>query len=128
MTRLKEADQCTVDRCAFAPAFDQFQRRTQSLALACHPVFQAPGAGMDRTLDEDSLVDQLGKAIRQDVAGNTQLALEIVEASGPLQGGPHDQQAPAIANLANRAAHTATFDMHYLVHDSSHVTQLGLGF
>jgi hypothetical protein len=53
--------------------------------------------------------------------------MEIVEAGGPMQGRPNDQQAPAIANLANSIVHDATFYMHCLVHDSSLITQLGVG-
>jgi len=110
---------CVVDRSAVAPDVDQLERRTQGLALFGHPVFQAPGAGMNRTLNEDSLIDQLGKAIREDVAGNTQAALEIVEAGGPLQGRPNDQQAPAIADLTHSTVHATIFYTHYLVHGSS---------
>ena len=105
-------------RCAVAPAFDQLQRWTQGLALSGHPIFLTPCAGTDRELHEDSLLDQLGKASREDVAGNTQTAMEIVEAGGPVQGRPHDQHAPAVANLANSAVHATTFDTHYLVHGS----------
>ncbi len=107
-----------VDRSAGAPPFDQIQRRTQGLALAGHPVFLVLCAGLNRTLDQDSIVDQSGKAIGEDVAANTQMALEFVEACGPLEGRPHDQQAPAIADLANGTVHATVFHVQYLFHDS----------
>ena len=82
------------------------------------PVFLALGAGTDRALHENAILDQLEKASRKDGVTDTQTVPKINEAGCPLQGGPHDQQAPAIANLAHSTVHASTSETSDLVHDS----------
>ena len=99
-------------------------RGAQRLTFVGDAVFQAAGPVLNRALHQNAFIDQLRKPVRENITRNTKAVLKIVETRGPLQGCPHDQKAPPIADLLNCGVHPAVVDVHKLVHGHSPSTQL----
>ncbi len=78
-------------------------------ALAREPIFRARRViGVSHPL-EDFAVNEVVQPLGEDVAGDPEAGLEVIEASHPEEGVPHDEQAPPfphdIEALGDRAGH-----------------------
>src|SRR5207244_1117386 len=83
----------------------------QVAALAGELIFVALGAlGVANSL-EDALLDQPVQAVGQDVAGDAQALLEVIEAAQAEKRVADDQQRPALADDLERAGDRAVLSV-----------------
>ena len=80
---------------ALAPLAQRQQRGQEVDALGGQPIFHLAPVILAALPGEHAIIDQPGKAIGQDIAGNPQFARKLLEMDQPVEGGPNDQQRPA---------------------------------
>jgi hypothetical protein len=82
---------------AVAPLHERDDRRPEVDALLAEAVLEALGALLVAPALEQALLGQALEAIGQDVAGDAEAALEVVEAADAQEGVADDEQRPAVA-------------------------------
>ena len=82
---------------AVTPLGQRDQHRHQFLALGGELVLVALGAFLDRDALENAVGDEFLEASGEDVAGDTQMALKVLEAADAEKGLADDQHRPAFA-------------------------------
>ena len=94
-------------RVGVAPLQQRDDDGPQVGALAGQPVFEALRAVLIALAAQDARVDEALKPCLQDVAGNPEAALELVEAMGAEECIAQDQERPALADELERAGDRA---------------------
>ena len=94
-------------RIAVAPLHQRDDRRPEVQALLGQAVFVAGRALLVEPLLDDALLLQAGQAGLQDVAGDPQMSLELVESPQSQHHVADDQQRPALAHDLERPGDAA---------------------
>lgn len=88
----------TREQMLFAPLPQRHDDGKQAFPLGRQNVLKIGGAIRRCLCFQNASIDQLTQSIGQDVAGHTQIALEITETARTVEGIAHDEQRLAIPN------------------------------
>jgi hypothetical protein len=102
------------------PETDQCDVEVKPHARELVVVAISPGAVRDGL--EDPLFDQSVEAIGQDVAGDAETLMELVETSKPQEGIPDDQKGPPFAHKLEGARDGAILPLVLAVQHTRHAT------
>ena len=93
---------------ALAPLAQREQDREQIEPLFGQAVGDAPAVGRVRLALQDPVLDQPGKPVREDVAGDAEGRLEFLEMLEAVEGAAQDQERPAFAHRLERGRDRAS--------------------
>src|SRR5690606_20648281 len=85
-------------RVLLAPLPERDHRRQQVAALFGQPVLDLAAVLFARDPFEHAVLDQPREPVREDVAGDAELARELLEMNETVERGPQDQERPAFAH------------------------------
>ena len=97
----------TLEPVAVAPLEQRDEDGPQVGALLGQAVLAAQRALLVRPLHQDALLDEALEPRLQHVAGDAQVALQLLEAPDPQEDVPDDEQCPALAHHLERRRHRA---------------------
>src|SRR3974390_1649652 len=96
-----------LDAVAVGPLPERHEGRPQVGALLGQAVLAAQRPLLVRALHEDALVDESLEAGLEDVAGDAQVALDVVEGADAHEGLPDDQEGPTFSDDLEGGGHRA---------------------
>jgi len=90
---------------AVTPADERDEHGAEVPSGLCEAVLEpGPGARLAvGNLGEDTLVDERGEALGEDVAGDAEVFLQVVEAADPVEDVPEDEDRPAVPEHLDRS-------------------------
>jgi hypothetical protein len=91
-----------VHRVLLAPLAQREHRGQQVAALLGHAVLDLAAIVLARGAREHAVIDQPRQAVREDVAGDAELARELLEMHQPVERGAQDHERPALAHHLER--------------------------
>ena len=110
-----------------APLAQRDHRGGQFLPLFRQPIFDLAPVALHRLAQHDAIFDEPREAVGQDIAGDAQRRLELLEMANARQGAPQDQEGPALAHRLQRGGKSALFQVlgKIMFHDVDLIAQSG---